>query len=584
MIALVLMLSVTACSNSNKEQQATNGSITAGTYTATTKGHNGDLSVEVTVDESSIKEVKVLENQETPGIGTGAFYSPLEALPKAIVEKQTTNVDVVTAATITSNALLTAVRDCLTQAGASETDFADKAESSYPTESEYTVDVVVVGGGAAGLTAANTVLDEGKTVLLVEKMGITGGSTVTSGGNIFAAGTKAQEKEGVEDTPEALYEFLMSYDEDNLLNEEMVRSYAFGIADDLDYLDENGVDVTYLSTAAESLTRYRLHLTSDVNAITNGIGGGITVPLTDKIVEKGEKVLFETKAESLMTNDVGKVIGVKAINNLGEEVIINAKSVILTTGGYAMNKDLTARFSSFNPIFSAAVSCTGDGLALGQSAGAQVFDSEGLQLQYVDFKTGETGSTAFGLAVDVTGKRLTNEYAYQSASAEGFKRANSYANYYITATKDGACAEPYATVQYGITLEDVAKASSLEELAEQIQVDPTTLVETVQRYNELCAKGSDDDFGKPSEYMIPVEGDTYYAFARYPVSSATFGGLVIDPSGHVLNENNEVIKGLFAAGEVALTGQLAKEYPSCGLAIGNSVHMGRIVAKAACRE
>ena len=281
MIALVLMLSVTACSNSNKEQQATNGSITAGTYTATTKGHNGDLSVEVTVDESGIKEVKVLENQETPGIGTGAFYSPLVSLPKAIVEKQTTNVDVVTAATITSNALLTAVRDCLTQAGASETDFADKAGSSYPTESEYTVDVVVVGGGAAGLTAANTVLDEGKTVLLVEKMGITGGSTVTSGGNIFAAGSKVQEKEGVEDTPEALYDFLMSYDEDNLLNEEMVRSYAFGIADDLDYLDENGVDVTYLSTAAESLTPYRLHLTSDVNAITNGIGGGITVPLTD---------------------------------------------------------------------------------------------------------------------------------------------------------------------------------------------------------------------------------------------------------------------------------------------------------------
>lgn len=559
-------------------------SMTAGTYSATVQGHKGEMTVEVTVDETSITDVKVVDHKETYGIGYGSFYNPIDKLPKLIVENQTVAVDSIAAATVTSSALKSAVRECLTQAGAPEEAFAEAAPTSFETENEYTADIVVVGGGAAGLTAANKALDEGKSVLLIEKMGITGGSTVTSGGNMFGAGTAAQKANGVEDTPEALYKFLMSYDEDGLLNEAMIKDYAYGIAEDFDYLDANGVDVTYVTTAAAPLTPNRLHLTSDENIISNGIGGGITVPLTEKIVEKGGKILFAVKAESLLCDESGKVVGVQATNFKGEKVTVNANAVILTTGGYAMNPDLTARFASFNPIFSAAISSTGDGLSIAETAGAQIYDSEGLQLQYVDFNTGETGSTAFGLVVDVQGQRLTNEFAYQSISAEAFKRANSYANYYITATKDGVCAEPYGTVQYGITLDKVAKASSIEELAGLINVDPANLKATVDRYNELCAKGKDDDFNKPADYLIPVEGDTYYAFARYPVSSATFGGLVIDGSGRVLNENNEVISGLYAAGEVALTGQFAQLYPSCGLAIGNSVHMALNAAEAACSD
>ena len=182
------------------------------------------------------------------------------------------------------------------------------------------------------------------------------------------------------------------------------------------------------------------------------------------------------------------------------------------------------------------------------------------------------------------GKRLANEHSYQSVSAEAFKRENSAVNYYITATKDGVCAEPYPTVQYGVTLENAVKASSLEELATLIKVDPAVLKATVERYNDLCAKGPDEDFAKPADWMIPVEGDTYYAFARYPVAAATFGGLVIDAQGRVLNQDNKPISGLYAAGEVALTGVFANVYPSCGLAIGNSIHMARNAAVTACGE
>ena len=559
--------------------------MTPGVYTATVKAHNGDMAVEVTVTETAIAHVAVTAHGETYGIGFGAFYCPIDKLPALIVEHQSVAVDTVTGATVTSAAIKSAVRDCLTQAGAAEDAFAAVAPSAFATEAEYTADIVIVGGGAAGLTAANTALDAGKTVLLVEKMGITGGSTVTSGGNIFGAATTAQKASGVtDDTPEALFEFLMSFDEDNLLDAGMVRDYAYGIADDLDYLDLNGVDVTYITTAAEPLKPNRLHLTSDVNAITNGIGGGITVPLTEQVVAKGGQILFATKAEALLTDETGRVIGVQAANVYGETVRINAGAVILTTGGYCMNPELTARYAYFNPYFSAAKSSTGDGLLMAKAIGAKVFESDGLQLQYVDFNTGETGSTSFGLVVDIRGQRLVNEYSYQSYNAEPFKRGGNYANYYITATKDGVCAEPYFTVQYGITVPTVAKAATIEELAALIRVEPAALKATVDRYNELCAKGVDEDFGKPAEYLIPVEGDMYYAFARYPVSSATFGGLVIDGCGRVQNEAGQTIPGLYAAGEVALTGQLANVYPSCGLAIGNSVHMGRNAAEAACND
>ena len=566
-------------------EEAAPVAMTAGTYTATVQGHNGALTVEVTVDGQSMTDVRVVEHKETPGIGCGSFYNPVEKLPALIVEHQTTAVDSLSAATVTSNAIKAAVRDCLTQAGAPEDAFAGAVPAFPAGDAEYTVDIVVVGGGAAGLTAANTALDAGKSVLLVEKMGITGGSTVTSGGNIFGAATTAQRENGIlDDTPEALYEFLMSYDEDGLLNADMVKDYAFGIAGDLDYLDANGVDVNFVTTAAAPLTPNRLHLTSEINAITNGIGGGITVPLTEKIVEKGGTILFATKAETILTDKTGRVTGVEAVGSCGETVRVNAGAVILTTGGYCMNPELTARLSYFHPYFSAAVSSTGDGLAMAAAVGARIFDAEGMQLQYVDFSTGETGSTAFGLVVDVNGRRLTNEFTYQSINAEPFKRAGSYANYYITATKDGVCAEPYPTVQYGVTLDNVARASSIEELAALINVSPDELKATVDRYNAGCAKGQDEEFGKPAEYMIPVEGDTYYALARYPVCSATFGGLVIDGDGRVLKDDGQAIPGLYAAGEVALTGQLANVYPSCGLAIGNSVHMGRNAAEAACSD
>ena len=163
-------------------------------------------------------------------------------------------------------------------------------------------------------------------------------------------------------------------------------------------------------------------------------------------------------------------------------------------------------------------------------------------------------------------------------NAQALADAMNPCGYYITAVKNGACVEPYPMLAWGVTMENVPHAATIAELAEQIGMDASALEATVTRYNELCEKGEDEDFGKPAEYMIPVEGETYYAFYMTPGSSVTFGGLQIDTDAHVLDANDQPISGLYAAGEVAFTGLFDAEYPCCGMAIGSAVYYGRVAA------
>ena len=176
------------------------------------------------------------------------------------------------------------------------------------------------------------------------------------------------------------------------------------------------------------------------------------------------------------------------------------------------------------------------------------------------------------------GERVVNEWSYQSHVAQALADAKSPCGYYITAVKNGACVEPYPMLAWGVTMENVPHAATIAELAEQIGMDASALEATVTRYNELCEKGEDEDFGKPAEYMIPVEGETYYAFYMTPGSSVTFGGLQIDTDAHVLDTNDQPISGLYAAGEVAFPGLFDAEYPCCGMAIGSAVYYGRVAA------
>ena len=189
---------------------AWDGTYTPGTYTATAKGKIADITVEVTFTENAIADVKVVAHNETLGLGYGVSTAPIDMFPGQIVEKQTLAVDAVTNATVTGNAILAAVADAVKQAGG-DAEVLKTADAKVAGEEiVYDVEVVVVGAGAAGLSAALAAQEMNANVLVLEKGGITGGSTVRSGGKILAAGTPWQEKQGYTDTPEMMYEYLMS--------------------------------------------------------------------------------------------------------------------------------------------------------------------------------------------------------------------------------------------------------------------------------------------------------------------------------------------------------------------------------------
>lgn len=565
-----------------KEEPAGTAGYTAGTYDATVKAHNGEMTVEVTFDESAIKDIKIGDHVETYGLGYGLQTSPIEVLPEAILHNQSLAVDAVASATITSNAIKQAVAECVTKAGGdAEALKSAPVEAPLVGHATFDVDVVVVGAGAAGLSAAVTAKEAGLDVLVLEKTGITGGSTTRSGGKVLGAGTPTQTAQDFTDTPDMMYDFLMSYDRDGLMNPELVRVFSDNSAENIQWLVDRGVEVQDVEPIHSALTPWRVHNVKGGGGQTSGHGGQICVPLTRAFEKAAGQIVYNCRATELVTKD-GVVVGVKGETADGGTVTVNAKNVILATGGFAHSDELMAAYTSFLPSNAGSgvpKTNVGDGLKMAQAIGAKSTVNPGLQLVYLNYQAYIGIAEESGLITDATGNRLVNEYTYQSHVASALARANSPVGYYITATKDGVCAEPYPMVQRGVTIPEIPQAGSIEELAGLIGVDGATLKATVDRYNEMCKNGKDTDFGKPAEHLIPVEGDTYYAFMMNDSSSVTFGGLEINTKAQVLDTQDQPIPGLYAAGEVAHTGLFSDEYPCCGMAIGAAIYFGRVAAQ-----
>jgi flavocytochrome c len=548
---------------------------TAGTYTASAQGNNGPVEVSVTFDGDRITDITVTNHSETAGIAE----APIEKIPTAIVAGQTLKVDVISGATMTSNAILAAVADCVQQAGGDvEALKVAEATTAVAEDEEITYDVVVLGGGAAGLAAAAEAADAGASVVLLEKLSHLGGNTLISGGLVYATGTSFQKDAGVEDSVESLVDYWMTRAEGNA-DEAMLTLVAEKSGETIDWLMKNGVELTGPTTSG----------TSPVPRMQSAGGGsGIVLPLTEAVEARGVKIYTDTAAQTLLTDETGAVIGVEALAADGHKVTAYAnRGVVIATGGYDVSEEMKAKYA---PSIAGSYSYSspgnvGDGINMATAVGADTVFKDGS----IGFR-GIRESFSFASALDA---QIWNPYLYVDATGARFVNESSdYPIFHSAMLKNGSdhffliydAATANAEVLDPAVEEGYAyKADTIEALAEAAGMDAATFTATVSRYNELAGK-EDADFGKSAELMTGIGEGPYYALKVVPATIGSMGGVKTDLSAQVLNTEGAVIPGLYAAGAVANGDFFYKEYPASGTSIQMCLTMGRIAgANAAAR-
>ena len=570
LLAFVMVLGLAACGG-NTAQETTAaataaseeaGIYTPGTYTGTAAGKNGDVKVEVTFSANAIDSVKVVEHSETAGISDGAIVN----IPAAIVENQSLAVDTVSGATVTSDAILKAVADAVAQAGGDVEALKNAAAPAGEKEAkELSADVIVVGGGGAGMSAATRLAQLGKSVILVEKSGFLGGAISVSGGNQVVMGSQLQIDNGVAD--DSVESMVADFEANgaNKNNKEILTLFAENVGATTDWLVAScGI------TFEEGLHQLGEYSHNRELAYTGG-GAGFAEAMRKAVEEAGVQVLLNTKAESLIA-DNGTVTGVKAASS-DADYTLTAGNVVLATGGYGANKDmLTDEMKS--ALYYGPASSTGEGIQMAQAVGAQTANMEygkrypnGIEVSEGMAKSTIAGNivgwTMSAILVNKDGNRVVNEKASNRTILEEELRQEGGELYLLLDAEtfeawkaklapagiSDADIEKYLEAN-GTTTPVFAYGETLEEAAAAAGINADNLKATVEKYNGFVAKGSDDDFGRAATYLTKTIGEgPYYIVEQKPRFATTMGGLVINTSMQVLNEAGEPISGLYAAGE-----------------------------------
>lgn len=581
MLALLLVLGMSGCANKEKPNDTPANEETsykAGTYTATVKGHNGDLKVEVELNDTSIVSVKVLEHAETAGIGDAA----IERIAAVITEDQTLAVDTVAGATVTSKAVLAAVEDCIKQAGGDVEGLKVKKDSDKTSDKEtkLTTDIVIVGAGGTGLTAAASAFENGADVIVLEKLAITGGSTALSGGGISATDTKFQRELGITDTKESWMQ---------LWKERQATSNPDSIYPNYDVVDkfmDEAVITTewladYVGHKYGSVEGYgvdfvkRIHFPSEVDGKK---GGAALIQSIENFVRKNNiEVMTETKATELITDEKGDVIGVVAEGKDGK-IIINAKKVILAAGGFAKSEELLERFApeltGTAELSAASAGHTGDGILMAEKVGAALYEDP----WSIGLSFGAKVEGTSGLAWDWTkvlvnekGERFINEETHYAIVTNIVSQQETP---WLILDSSEANAKTIVSLEAALSSGEVVKADIYEELAKAMGVSEEVLPKTMADYN-TGAKTGTDALGKSSNFLVAIEKAPYYALKIYPKTMGTFGGVKTNENFQVLREDGSIINNLYAGGECANRIMYNQVYMS-GSAVQFAATSGRI--------
>lgn len=573
-LCLILIIALAACNQGTNGKEEPDGvadnsqtfSYDSGKYIGKAMGHNGTVEVEVEFSEDTITAVNILNNEETATVAKTAF----DQLPKKIIDAQSIGIDSISGATISSVAIKNAVLDAAEQANGNTELLKKTVEKEPKTETvELEADVVVVGGGGAGMTAAMAAEQDGLSVIILEKNAMLGGHTAFSGAFSLITGSELQSKKyGItNDSIEAVYD-------DNFKNgggvnvPEDLQLYCDNMGPATDWIDD------YIGAPIPDELTPLSENSIDRAMIYEGAGEGLKNALVAKLEKTDVDVYVNVKATSLLL-DGDKVIGVEAEGTDGTKYQVKGAATVLATGSYGARKDLLPE-SLDNFVYYGAQLAQGEGMEMAKKIGADVVNQgyvelfeNGVEWQPGIAKSTYNGSMAAwdvsGILVDHSGKRVVNERA---AGIDIVKEMAKQDDGRLFLLMDQATYDSFENniTGYGISqelldiwLENNAQkppyfvhADSIEEVAGILDIDAKNLQNTVDRYNEFVKKGVDEDFGRNAAYLTKPIGDgPYYLVEQKPRYATTLGGLKINEDLQVVNTDGKSIEGLFAAGDVA---------------------------------
>ncbi len=609
---------LTACGGSASSTSAAGG--VSGSFTGTAKGM-GEVSVTLTLTDNVITDCTAKGDEETPGIGSVV----IEQFPGEVVEGNTINLDSISGATITSNAFVEAAKAALTEAGLNPDDYMAKADKTANGETvSYDADVVVIGAGGAGMTAAMTAADAGQKVVILESQAMVGGNSARATGGMNAAKTVYQDENefdqaaGVEKTlataaekyadnetitalaktvseqwaayqanPTGYFDSVELMELDTMVggkginNPELVKTLCEGTADAIDWLDENGITLHNVSSFGGASVK-RIHRPVNEEGKVVSVGAYMIPLLQENCEKRGIDIVLNTTVDTILTDANGAAVGVSGTDKDGNTVVVNAKSVILATGGFGANLDMVTQYKPELAGFMTtnAAGAQGQGIEMATAIGAGTVDMDQIQIH----PTVEANTAALiteglrgdgAILVNANGERFVDEVGTRDVvSAAEIAQPGSYSWLIV----DQAMVDASSVIQGYIKKGYTKTGATYEELAKELDVDPAAFANTMETWNSYVEAKNDPDFGRTS-FANPLNNGPYYAIKVTAGVHHTMGGVTINSATEVLKEDGTVIPGLFAAGEV--TGGVHGANRLGGTAVADFVVFGRIAGESA---
>lgn len=618
---------VQECLNQAQGKKAAPLALKNGTFEGKAYGNNGWLTVEVTIKDNKITDIKTPGQRETKYLGDTA----IREIGKDVLQYQTLNVDNIAGATVTSTALKTAIAQAIEKAGGDIAAFQKPVPEKIKKVAGITkgsADLIIVGAGGAGLSAAVTAKDlDVKNVLVLEKMPVIGGNTLRCASAFNAADPDRRKalpmtetlKEAVVkaisekpvseehaklmadvkakyeaylksgsktlfDCPE--WHALQTYNGGDKVGQiPLIRQYSNNVLDTLHWMQSKGSPVMDRVSQGAGALWQRTH------QLDAPAGLGLIDPLYQSAVKQGVNFKLGMRVQDLILNDKGRVIGVTATDKVGNKYEFTSKDgVILATGGYSQNKEMRRKSAPHltpEMVSTNQPGATGDGIVIATRHGA---DTTGMNyVQVYPLATPGTGAlqgrarkmSGLDDVIDVNknGERFVKEDARRDEFVAAIKKQPGGVVYDIN---DSSIVKPLNSfnedVETLVSIGRIYKADSLADLAKQLGMPADKLEATVAEFNKMVEAKNDPKFGRKL-FDRPIVKPPFYATPRAPSIHHTMGGLQISTNAQVLDKNGKPIPGLYAAGEV--TGGIHGSNRLGGNATADVLTFGRIAAKSA---